>query len=330
MNVSVVITSFNQEQYLAEAIDSVLAQTLRPYQIIVVDDCSEDNSQALIAGYVSRYPELVQAIYLQPNQGVARARAAGLRAVLGSHATYVDGDDRFLPTKLEAEARTLAENPDCQIAYSNDYYMDVRGKRTGIWFDPASDRTKTPPQGDVFCETFGRHFPRGKLFRMELVEFPAWRRAGFHDPSLSIYEDWDMRIRLTRHCRVVYHDEPLAEIRLHRRGLSSAAAADHLAALDYLERKHAPLLLGLNRGQRRLVQRGLQAWRARLIRRAAREALADGSLVSRWRASGLYARSLRYQPWPPHARTLARILLPTGVYSGLLQRRRTPQSEGRR
>lgn len=329
MKISVLITSYNQEQYLAEAIDSVLAQTLRPHQIIVVDDCSQDDSRALIAGYVERFPDLVQAVYLGQNQGVARARAAGLRAVLGSHATYVDGDDRFLPAKLEMEARALAGDPRAQIAYSNDYYMDARGNRTGVWFDRTRDPVKSLPQGDVFCETFGRQFPKRKLFRMELVEFQAWRQVGFHDPTLRIYEDWDMRIRLTRNCRVVYCDEPLAEVRIHRTGLSATGAAEHLAALDYLEHKHAPLLSGLARDRRQMIQRGLRTWRARLMRRAARETMRDEGLAARRRAAGLYLQSLRYEPWPPHARTLARILLPAGAYSALLRKRTAVLSKGR-
>ncbi|UCC54424.1 MAG: glycosyltransferase family 2 protein, partial [Anaerolineaceae bacterium] len=192
MNISVFITSYNQKAFLVEAIESVLAQTLSPSQILVVDDCSSDGSQEVIEGYRSRYPDLITAIFHTQNRGVAQARAHALQAISGDYVTYVDGDDRFLPHKLEKEAALLARRSEIQIAFSNNYYMTETGQRTGIWITK-----KWPPQGDVFKETLTRQFPRGNLFRMELLPYAAWQAVGFHDPNLSVLEDWDMRIRLS-------------------------------------------------------------------------------------------------------------------------------------
>ena len=105
--ISVYITSYNQREFLAEAIDSVLAQTLPPHQIIVVDDCSTDGSQDIIADYARAHRGLFSPIYHRDNTGVAQVRADALAAVTGDLVTYVDGDDRYLPTKLEQEAAAL-------------------------------------------------------------------------------------------------------------------------------------------------------------------------------------------------------------------------------
>ena len=118
--ISVYITSYNQKEYLVEAIDSVLNQTLKPFEIIIVDDCSTDGSREVIAGYALRYPDLVNPIYHTRNQGVAQARIDALQMVTGDYVTYVDGDDRYLPTKLEKEARLLQENAnDLGMSYEN-------------------------------------------------------------------------------------------------------------------------------------------------------------------------------------------------------------------
>jgi glycosyltransferase involved in cell wall biosynthesis len=290
MSISVFITSYNQKEYLVEAIESVLAQTLRASQIIVVDDCSQDGSRELISGYASRY-SVIMPIFHRRNLGVAQARNTALEAVTGDYVTYVDGDDRFLPTKLEMEAKFLDKNSSAQIAFSNVYHMQADGKRLGTWIG-----RQKPPQGDVFRQTFARDFPQGILFRNELVDYGAWKRIGFYDPRLRIYEDYDMRIRLTKHLRTVYIDEALSEYRGHDSSLRSAKSTEKLALFDYICTKNRALLDDLSVGEYRYVQQRLERWRAKLIRMAAKEALGVGQSEpgDRRKAVNLYRRSLQH------------------------------------
>jgi glycosyltransferase involved in cell wall biosynthesis len=130
MNVSVYIPSYNQRRFLAQAIESVLAQTLRPHQVIIVDDSSTDGSQNVIATYTARHPRLITAIYHDRNRGIPRTRNDALQAVTGDCVTYVDADDRLLPTKLEREAEALAANPDAHVAFSDYVYTDSQGAVT--------------------------------------------------------------------------------------------------------------------------------------------------------------------------------------------------------
>ena len=311
MRISVFITSYNQKTFLVEAIESVLNQSFPPSQIVVVDDSSSDGSQEIVAGYASRYPELITAINHSYNQGVAQTRTDALRAITGDYVSYIDGDDKYLPTKLENEARLLRSNPNVQIAFSNNYYMSVNGIRTGIWADGVM-----PPQGDVFRRTFARDFPRRNLFRMELVEYRAWKRIGFYDPCLDLYEDFDMRIRLTRNYRVIYCDEPLTEIRIHKNGLSSAPAAKHLVALEYIYRKNFPLMEDLNVAERKDVRQKLNTWMARIARRAVVQALRDSRYQrdGREQALGYFLRCVKYQPSSFDYKLLVKIMLPSRVY----------------
>jgi glycosyltransferase involved in cell wall biosynthesis len=264
--ISVYITSYNQKRYLIEAIESVLTQSLKPHEIIIVDDCSNDDSQELIAKYTQKYPNLIFPIYHTKNFGVVQTRLDALNAVTGDFVTYVDGDDRFLPEKLEREFEILAGNPKAQIAFSNNYYINPAGQPIGRWVEE-----EKPPQGFIFKETFGRIFPKNSLFRMELVNYQAWKAVGFHDPAITIYEDFDMRIRMTKHFQAAFCDEPLSEIRMHDKGLSKLEAKQHLASLEFIYHKNRYLLDDLDESDREIVKNGFYDFVNNISRVAAKQ-----------------------------------------------------------
>ena len=102
MKISVFITSFNQKDYLSQAIDSVLNQTLQPFEIIIADDCSTDGSQALIKKYTNRYPHLIRPFCHSKNMGIPKNKSFAMHQAQGDFVTYLDGDDRFLPKSLRS------------------------------------------------------------------------------------------------------------------------------------------------------------------------------------------------------------------------------------
>ncbi len=105
--VSVIVPFYNVEDYLPECVESVLAQTLRETELILVDDGSSDGSGEMAESYRSRYPEAVQVIH-QENQGPAAARNAGLEIARGTHVHFLDSDDRLKPEALETLYREAA------------------------------------------------------------------------------------------------------------------------------------------------------------------------------------------------------------------------------
>ena len=250
MKISVYITSYNRKQRLSEAIDSVLKQTLLPSQLILVDDGSVDGSQDVIRCYANQYPDLVTAIFHSSNQGVAASRIDALRAVKGDYVTYLDDDDRFLPTKLAREARTLEEDPDCQMVFSNYYFVDQQGERIGVW----SNR-KNLDKGNTLFKVFARQFPKRWSFKMGLVNYEAWSRIGFYDPHLALWEDFDMEIRLAKQLKTVYVEEPLSEIRLFGNGVSKSRPFKHIKALRYVWKKNSSYLIDMHLKERREVER---------------------------------------------------------------------------
>ena len=109
--VSVVMPVFNRENYVAEAIDSILAQTFSDFEFIIVDDGSQDRSPEIIREY-ERRDDRVRFLRQERNMGVSFARNRGIAAAGGEYIAFMDSDDVSLPTRLEQQFRFLQENPE--------------------------------------------------------------------------------------------------------------------------------------------------------------------------------------------------------------------------
>jgi len=319
--ISVIITSYNQKEFISEAIESVIAQTLRPYEILVADDHSIDGSIELINRYAARYPGWIKALIQPRNVGVAKNRNYALSMVKGDLVTLLDGDDRFLPRKLELEYATHRAHPDAKVVHSNIYYTDQAGRRTRLWADG-----EAPPDGYVFSQVLARRYPRGMTFRNELVETRCIRELGGYDETLPRYGDWDLLIRLTNRFKTAYCPEPLTEYRLHSRTLSRAPAPVHIDSVTRIREKYRPLIGDLAEPDRADVEQSFRLRLARLSRRAAMEAM---DAPDRKAAFDYWAKSLPLDAkWSPVL--LARILLPMGAYAMLRSASRTVMSKSPR
>lgn len=113
-DISVVIPYYNREQYIDQAIQSVLAQTLKPLEIIVVNDCSRESSRR----YLDRYADVCTIVDVPKNVGSAEARNVGVRHARGQFVAFLDDDDLWLPQKLELQRNYLNEHPDCAAVHS--------------------------------------------------------------------------------------------------------------------------------------------------------------------------------------------------------------------
>ena len=248
--VSVIITSYNQKLYLKEAIESVLGQTVQPYEIIIVDDHSQDGSQDTINGYASKYPTLIRPLYHERNQGVSAARNHGLAMVSGELFSTLDGDDRYLPRKLEYELELHNRYPECPVIYSNYYHANEQGRR--IWL---ARLWPYQTEGYAFASVFSRKY----AMRDMLVDAKCLEKVGGFDESLNLYEDWDWKIRLTKHYAVRYCHKPVLEHRRHSKGLASQSIDKHIDALSYVMEKNAKLLEDVSVTQRRAILRSIEA-----------------------------------------------------------------------
>lgn len=233
--ISVCISSYNQKNYLIEAIESVLNQTLKPYEIIIVDDCSTDGSRHLIADYAARHKGLIMDFYNEENLGCPKTKSMALERARGDLVCYLDGDDRFLSRKLELEAKVYLEHGDSTIVYSNFNYIDGKGNKLKILGRPESPRTKN---GDVFCQMFSHNIE----MRNWLIDYESFKQVGFYDARFPVWSDWDLELRLTKRFKVAYCPEPLAEYRVHKRGLHTAPSSVHLKMLFGIYKKNRHML----------------------------------------------------------------------------------------
>jgi len=250
MKISVYITSYNQKAYLKEAIDSVLNQTFPPFEIIIVDDNSSDGSQELIKSYANKHSK-IKYHFNSINQGVAAVRTKAISMVEGDYISYVDGDDLYLPNKLDIESNIIrSESKD--IVFSNNYYVsedDVNDIKW-IWASDEIDLISVP----MFVKTIMRDFPRKSLFRMELMSTALLKKVGSHDKNLRIYEDYDIRIRLAKEGLFGYSLVPTTKIRISKNGLSKLSETVHQQSFNYIFNKYEEDISLLPEAKQKLVR----------------------------------------------------------------------------
>ncbi len=263
--VSIVVTSFNQKAYLAEAVDSVLAQTRAVDEIVVVDDASSDGSQELIRGWEARHPGRVIGVLQELNGGIPRTRTAGLKRATGALVGVLDGDDRLLPGCIEALVAALAQDPDAGCAYSNVAFIDAAGRRLG------NRDTAPQPAGDVLAHVAGgaMGLMRSLLARRDLVT-----AAGFLDEAFPKYDGYVLTLRLASRTRFAYVFEPQAEYRVHPGGDSHTfGPRAHLRYLEDVEREVERFVAPLPPADLAAVRK---AWRWRLLAHAVEAEIHEG------------------------------------------------------
>jgi glycosyltransferase involved in cell wall biosynthesis len=202
--ISVVIPAYNAEKYLAEALESVRAQTFSDYEILVIDDGSTDRTAEIASSYDG-------VLFLtQNNRGAAAARNAGIRAARGAYVAFLDADDTWLPSKLEKQAARLLDNPRNQWTYTDAWVFDAATQRT---LCRIGERIRLH-QGDILPPLLLRCFIPSAT---PVVKRTALIEAGLFDEARErrVIEDWSLWLRIAERHTVALIDEPLAMIRMH-------------------------------------------------------------------------------------------------------------------
>lgn len=125
--VSTIIPVYNRPQMIRKAVKSVLAQSYRPIEIILVDDGSADETPKVLDKLAVDYPEIIRVMHKE-NGGPGLAREAGRMAARGEFIQYLDSDDWLLPSKFEVQVKALKDHPECGIAYGISRLVDENGK----------------------------------------------------------------------------------------------------------------------------------------------------------------------------------------------------------
>jgi len=182
VKISVVIASYNCEELICDAIESVLNQTFKDYEIIVIDDGSTDNTKNILEPYILKGE--VKYFY-QPNGGLSNARNSGISKASGEYILILDADDALMPDTMSETIRSATEN------HAKWVIVDVLRTENG---HEEVRRAVLPGQDDPFMDIF-----KGiAKIRAILYETKTLREVGNYDPEQKIYEDVDLYFRLSK------------------------------------------------------------------------------------------------------------------------------------
>lgn len=220
--VSIILCFYNEEKYLAKAIDSVLAQTYSNFELILVNDGSTDGSDAIVKSYQD---ERIKYISYEINRHQAYARNKGLELATGDYIGFFDGDDIMLSDKLKKQVEFLNKNKHIMLAGGGYAYMDAEGSVFGKIIEPVCKNDLEIRAymlfGNCFCTG-------GVLFRRSIVE-----QYHLHlDESNRASEDYDFWMEMLPYGKVANLDDCLYYYRTNHGSKSSAVVESDEKAYD--------------------------------------------------------------------------------------------------
>ena len=194
MKISVIIPTYNRKKTLARAIQSVMNQSLSPFEILIIDDGSNDGTEE----WVKENFQNIKYIY-QNNHGVSSARNIGIENAYGDWVAFLDSDDEWLPNKLYEQVKAIDSNPEMKFFHTNEIWI-----RNGLRVNQMKKHKKYG--GYIFekCLDICRVSPSSVLIQKELFD-----NIGMFDESLRVCEDYDLWLRITSKYPVVFLDIPL-------------------------------------------------------------------------------------------------------------------------
>ena len=200
--VSVIIPTYNRADYIGEAIESVLAQTYSPLEIIVIDDGSTDNTSEIVARYAPRVRYI-----RQENAERGAARNHGLRLANGEFIAFIDSDDVWLPHKIEKDIEVFSKNPKAGLVYSDIQIIESSGKLRRILKSAGYSGTVTEQILKRNFVSVGAHLIKTHIIR---------DADGFREErKLSCSEDYETWVRLSTKTEFAYADAANVQIRVH-------------------------------------------------------------------------------------------------------------------
>jgi glycosyltransferase involved in cell wall biosynthesis len=208
IKVSVIIPTYNRSKYLPRAVKSVLGQTFSDLEVIIVDDCSTDQTPAVAKKIVSQ-DSRVRYHRLEKNQGAPKARNTGIGLAKGEYIGLLDDDDNWRPNKLELQVKKFDSSPE-EVA------LVYGGYKINYSDEDIADRVKKPKKkGKIFEDLLDKCRIGSPTV---LVRAVAFDKVGRFDLKLKSCQDWDMWLRISKEFKVDYVDEVVADYYLRSGG----------------------------------------------------------------------------------------------------------------
>jgi glycosyltransferase involved in cell wall biosynthesis len=199
--ISVLIPVYNGENYLRESIDSVLTQTLKDFELLVIDDGSKDSTWNIIESYGNQLKG-----FRKENGGVASALNLGIQKARGQWIAWLSHDDLFLPNKLERQIKFLDNNPKYRACYTSYYVIDEHG-------NPIRQRNvPNYPNEQILRTLFGVCYINGSSM---LIHRSCFDKIGLFNTDLRLTQDIEFWFRLASEIQLGSLNEPLIMWRWH-------------------------------------------------------------------------------------------------------------------
>lgn len=221
--ISVIIPVYNGEKTIRETIESVLNQTFRDFELIILNDGSQDSTLEV----VSSIQDSRLKVFSHPNAGLAASRNRGTFHAVGEYISFIDADDLWTPDKLETQLKALQDNPEAAVAYSWTNYIDESGQflRRGGYLTA---------NGDVYAKLLVVDFLENGS--NPLIRRQALIQVGGFDESLPAAEDWDILLRLAAQYSFVAVPYPQILYRVSASSMSAHVVRQETACLKVLDR----------------------------------------------------------------------------------------------
>jgi glycosyltransferase involved in cell wall biosynthesis len=209
--VTVLIGSYNQSRFVEKCLDSVRHQTYPNLQVIIFDDCSKDNSVAVIDAWLKKHRLDWQFIPHTRNIGICASLNEVLRLARGKYVSVLAADDVWLPDKTSRQVEMMGQMPgDVGVLYSDAFQVDENGETLPQMFIEAHRKFVVPPEGFLFDVLWeGNFIP----VVTTLIRRDCFTQVGMYDEDLC-FEDWDMWMRISRKFRFAYDKVPAARYRI--------------------------------------------------------------------------------------------------------------------
>ena len=205
MKVSVIVPTYNRAHMITEAIESVLSQTFKDFELIIVDNYSTDDTESIVKSYVDKR---IRYFKNQNNGLVSINRNYGIQKSGGEYIAFLDDDDLWLPEKLEKQVELLDSSKQLGLVYSNSYVIDSNGylRETTYLYG------MKPARGSAFNELFRFNFipTLTVAIRREVLD-----KVGEFNPRYKICQDYDLWLRIAEYYPIDFVEQPLAKFRVH-------------------------------------------------------------------------------------------------------------------
>ncbi len=241
-SISVIIPSYNRKSTIKRCIDSILIQTYQIFEIIIVDDGSDDGTLEFIEKEY-KSDKRIQ-IIKQNHKGAQAARNTGIRVAQGEYIAFLDSDDEWLPDKLAVQVQELKKNPNVVICGDGIIQQDWLGSIPKVYDvkERKNNRigVKKPfklhgKSGYVYKEILNNSFC---LFQALLTSKRYLLNIGMLDENVPAYQEWDTAIRLAEKYEFVYLHKPLFVYHLHDGETISKSIQKDIDGLEYIYGKY--------------------------------------------------------------------------------------------